>query len=100
MIRGSPTPIGQIQGTGANAALTGTRMVRGIVVADYAYPGSGATGDYLRGTPNAAWCSRAGPLDALRTLLICCRGCFAQTASAMPGVCNAFVHPGWGERCA
>jgi predicted extracellular nuclease len=43
------TPIGQIQGSGSSAALTGTQTVQGVVVADFEYPGSGAAGDYLRG---------------------------------------------------
>lgn len=43
------TPIGQIQGTGTSAALSGTRTVQGVVVGDFEYPGVGATGDYLRG---------------------------------------------------
>lgn len=43
------TPIGLIQGAGSNAALTGTQTIQGVVVGDYEYPGTGATGDYLRG---------------------------------------------------
>lgn len=43
------TPIGQIQGTGTSAALTGTRTVQGVVVADYEYTGSGTNTDFLRG---------------------------------------------------
>lgn len=43
------TPIGQIQGRGTSAALTGTQTVQGVVVGDYEFPGSGAPGDYLRG---------------------------------------------------
>jgi predicted extracellular nuclease len=43
------TPIGQIQGSGTTAALTGTRTVQGVVVADYEFPGSGTNTDYLRG---------------------------------------------------
>jgi uncharacterized protein len=43
------TPIGSIQGTGTAAALTGTRTVQGVVVADFEYPGTGANGDHLRG---------------------------------------------------
>ncbi|NJD06616.1 MAG: ExeM/NucH family extracellular endonuclease [Methylococcaceae bacterium] len=43
------TPIGMIQGTGPTAALTGTRTVQGVVVADFEYPGSGTATNYLRG---------------------------------------------------
>lgn len=43
------TPIGQIQGTGTSAALTGTRTVQGVVVGDYEFPGSGSNLNYLRG---------------------------------------------------
>ena len=43
------TPIGQIQGSGASAALTGVQTVQGVVVGDYEYPGTGTSSDYLRG---------------------------------------------------
>lgn len=47
---GAPdTPIGQIQGSGLTAALFGSQTVQGVVVGDFEFPGSGATGDYLRG---------------------------------------------------
>ena len=45
----SATPIGQIQGSGLSFALSGVRTVRGVVVGDYEYPGSGPSGDTLRG---------------------------------------------------
>lgn len=45
----SATPIGQIQGTGSSFALSGVRTVRGVVVGDYEYSGSGPTGNALRG---------------------------------------------------
>lgn len=43
------TPIGQLQGTGTSAALTGTRTVQGVVVGDYEYTGAGTNTDALRG---------------------------------------------------
>jgi predicted extracellular nuclease len=43
------TPIGAIQGRGTSAAMTGTQTVRGVVVPDFEYSGSGAVGDSLRG---------------------------------------------------
>jgi predicted extracellular nuclease len=43
------TPIGSIQGRGLTAALSGTQTVKGVVVGDYEYPGTGSTSDYLRG---------------------------------------------------
>lgn len=42
------TPIGQIQGSGASAALTGTRTVQGVVVADYEGPDPALRGFYLQ----------------------------------------------------
>src|SRR5213075_1048297 len=42
---GAPdTPIGQIQGTGVSAVLSGNQTVQGVVVGDFEYPGSGAAG--------------------------------------------------------
>jgi uncharacterized protein len=43
------TAIPAIQGSGAIAALTGTRTTKGVVVGDYEYPGSGSTNAFLRG---------------------------------------------------
>lgn len=43
------TPIGQIQGSGTSAALSGTGTVQGVVVGDYEYPGTGTNTNYLRG---------------------------------------------------
>lgn len=43
------TPIGLIQGSGETAALSGVLTIQGVVVADYEYPGSGTSADYLRG---------------------------------------------------
>jgi predicted extracellular nuclease len=43
------TPIGQIQGTGTSAALTGVRTVQGVVVADYETPNPSLSANYLRG---------------------------------------------------
>ncbi|MET0384778.1 MAG: ExeM/NucH family extracellular endonuclease [Polyangiales bacterium] len=46
---GTVTPIGVIQGSGPAAALSGSQHVRGVVVGDFEYTGSGAAGDTLRG---------------------------------------------------
>ncbi|HEX6242961.1 MAG TPA: ExeM/NucH family extracellular endonuclease, partial [Polyangiales bacterium] len=35
--------------SGTSAALTGTQTVQGVVVADFEYPGSGSSNDFLRG---------------------------------------------------
>jgi hypothetical protein len=43
------TPIYDIQGSGLTAAITGPVTTRGVVVGDYEYPGSGSTGNFLRG---------------------------------------------------
>jgi predicted extracellular nuclease len=43
------TPIPQIQGSGAAAAITTPITTRGVVVGDYEYPGSGSTSNSLRG---------------------------------------------------
>ena len=50
------TPIGAIQGSGASAALTGTRTVQGIVVGDYEGPSPALRGFYVQdaGDGNAA----------------------------------------------
>lgn len=44
------TPIGQIQGTGTSAALTGVRTVQGVVVADYEGADPALRGFYLQDT--------------------------------------------------
>jgi len=44
------TPIGQIQGTGATAALTGTRTVEGVVVGDYEGASPALQGFYVQNT--------------------------------------------------
>jgi predicted extracellular nuclease len=44
------TRIGAVQGTGASVALTGTRTVQGIVVADYEGPSPALRGFYLQDT--------------------------------------------------
>lgn len=44
------TPIGQIQGTGATAALTGTQTVEGVVVGDYEGASPALSGFYLQNT--------------------------------------------------
>jgi hypothetical protein len=44
------TPIGVVQGEGETSPLVGQPVtVRGVVVGDYEYPGTGATSDHLRG---------------------------------------------------
>ncbi|HKP61781.1 MAG TPA: ExeM/NucH family extracellular endonuclease [Polyangiales bacterium] len=57
------TPIGQIQGTGTSAALSGTRTVQGVVVGDYEFLGTGTNTDHLRGffLQNTAATSDANP---------------------------------------
>ena len=41
--------VGNIQGTGTTAAITGTQTVQGVVVGDYEFPGTGTNTDHLRG---------------------------------------------------
>jgi predicted extracellular nuclease len=48
------TPIGLIQGSGATAALTGTRTVQGVVVGDYEGPDPALRGFYLQNLPAEA----------------------------------------------
>jgi predicted extracellular nuclease len=48
------TPIGQIQGSGATAALTGTRTVEGVVVGDYEGASPALAGFYLQNTAATA----------------------------------------------
>ncbi len=45
----SYTPVYNIQGSGAAAAITGSVTTQGVVVGDYEYPGSGSTASFLRG---------------------------------------------------
>lgn len=47
------TPIGQIQGTGATAALTGTQTVEGVVVGDFEGVSPALQGFYLQNTTDA-----------------------------------------------